>query len=333
MIRPFTLICALLAGSAGLFLYTKKHETTVLDQKITSIVRKTERIQQQTAMLRTQWALLNQPDHLAALSARLLTRLHPMTPEQYVRLASVINTLPQPSRQPAVFDPRDDVRITLGETAHHIGHVSAATIASDRTVSDRTAQAQQTELDTKIHSTQPVLMAGTEPEDGHLAATEHRPGEPPGHVSPRHEKSHAETMATRSSDETRGAATNSMVPPGGRTTLSAQASRDDTLLRSIDTLRQYTGVRSAGDQRLPTHFSKAPAATIRMATFHGRRPRAIATTAWRLAPIPAGKRAPGRYDSIALRSSQVSRGQNKNSSRSALGSYGDDLPPPTPRAR
>ncbi|QDH24119.1 hypothetical protein D5366_01290 [Neokomagataea tanensis] len=99
MIRPFTFACAFLAAASGLFLYTKKHNTTVLDQSITQIVRDTQKIQSQTAMLRTEWALLNQPDRLNALSARFLPDLHPMTPEQFVRLSAVEAKLPAPGGQ------------------------------------------------------------------------------------------------------------------------------------------------------------------------------------------------------------------------------------------
>jgi hypothetical protein len=106
MIRPFTIFCALLAGGSGLFLYTKKHETTVLDQQITKIVQDSERVRQQSAMLRTEWALLNQPDRLSALSTRLLPDLHPMAPAQFVRLASLDGTLPAPGSKALAPDPR-----------------------------------------------------------------------------------------------------------------------------------------------------------------------------------------------------------------------------------
>ncbi|GAJ30233.1 cell division protein FtsL [Acidomonas methanolica] len=106
MIRPFTVLCALLAGGSGLFLYTKKHETTVLDQNITQIVQSTERVRQQTAMLRTQWALLNQPDRLASLATRFLPHLRPMAPQQYVRLASAMDMLPAPGSHLVTVDPR-----------------------------------------------------------------------------------------------------------------------------------------------------------------------------------------------------------------------------------
>ncbi|AQS88898.1 hypothetical protein AA101099_2123 [Neoasaia chiangmaiensis NBRC 101099] len=107
MIRPFTIFCAVLAGGSGMFLYTKKHETTILDQQITQIVQSTEHVRQQTAMLRTQWALLNQPDRLGILSGRFLPQLHPMAPNQFVRLASAMETLPAPGSRPPATNPRE----------------------------------------------------------------------------------------------------------------------------------------------------------------------------------------------------------------------------------
>ncbi|MBS1063073.1 hypothetical protein JK185_08435 [Gluconobacter wancherniae] len=117
MIRPFTIACALLAGGSGLFLYTKKHETTVLDQQITKIVQDTQRVQSQTAMLRTEWALLNQPDRLSALSSRFLTSLHPMDPTQFVRMASLEQMLPAPGSKPVPVDPRKPLHDVVNRAA------------------------------------------------------------------------------------------------------------------------------------------------------------------------------------------------------------------------
>jgi len=99
MIRPFTAICALLAGTSGLFLYTEKHHTVLLDQQITRIVQDTQHIRERTAMLRAEWALLNQPDRLQALATRFLPGLQPMAPTQFVQLAQLPQVLP-PVSQP-----------------------------------------------------------------------------------------------------------------------------------------------------------------------------------------------------------------------------------------
>lgn len=112
MIRPFTICCALLAGFSGLFLYSKKHQTTVLDQQISKIVSDTQHIRQQTAMLQTQWALLNQPDRLSHLAARFEPQLQPMAPNQFVRMADLGGHLPAPGSVKTV-NPRDEIRATL----------------------------------------------------------------------------------------------------------------------------------------------------------------------------------------------------------------------------
>ncbi|MCG4259441.1 hypothetical protein K6W36_02425 [Acetobacter senegalensis] len=103
--RPFTCCCAVLAIASGFFLYTKKHQTTVLDQQISKIVSDTERMRSQTAMLRTEWALENQPERLTRLAEHHLASLHPMDPSQFVRMADLDKHLPSTGRGPAE-DPR-----------------------------------------------------------------------------------------------------------------------------------------------------------------------------------------------------------------------------------
>ena len=94
MIRPFTALCVLLAGASGLYLYSEKHRTTVLDQRISRIVQDTQHIREHTAMLRGEWELLNQPDRLKALAKRFLPELHPMAPVQFVQMAALAQHLP-----------------------------------------------------------------------------------------------------------------------------------------------------------------------------------------------------------------------------------------------
>lgn len=117
MIRPFTIACAVLAAGSGLFLYTKKHETTVLDQKITKVVQETQKVRAQTAMMRTEWALLNQPDRLNTLAARFLPDLHPMAPDQFIRMASLEARLPNPGSRPVPTDPRESLHEVVNRAA------------------------------------------------------------------------------------------------------------------------------------------------------------------------------------------------------------------------
>ncbi len=103
--RPFTCCCAVLAIASGFFLYTKKHQTTLLDQQISAIVLETEHVRGQTAMLRTEWALENQPERLAALVLKHAAYLQSMDPSQFVRMADLVQHLPDVAREPAPVAP------------------------------------------------------------------------------------------------------------------------------------------------------------------------------------------------------------------------------------
>ena len=105
MIRPFTAVCVLLAGTSGLYLYTEKHRTTVLDQQISKIVQDTQHVRERTAMLRAEWALLNQPDRLQALAGRFLPGLRPLAPTQFVQMASLAQHLPEIARPAPAAPP------------------------------------------------------------------------------------------------------------------------------------------------------------------------------------------------------------------------------------
>ena len=102
MIRPVTALCALLAAGSGLYLYTEKHRTTLLDQQISQIVQDTRQIRERTAGLRAEWALLNQPERLQSLAHRFLPELHPMTPAQFVQMAALAQRLPDVAPPPVV---------------------------------------------------------------------------------------------------------------------------------------------------------------------------------------------------------------------------------------
>ncbi|MBB2204989.1 cell division protein FtsL [Gluconacetobacter takamatsuzukensis] len=118
MMRSFTVLCAVMAGLSGFFLYTKKHQTTLLDHQIAQIVGDTQHIREQTAMLRAEWALLNQPDRLGSLSARFLPDMHPMAPTQFIQMASLAERLPAPGSRPlAAVDPRAHLDASLASHA------------------------------------------------------------------------------------------------------------------------------------------------------------------------------------------------------------------------
>ncbi|MUG04874.1 hypothetical protein GM556_04860 [Bombella sp. ESL0378] len=160
MIRFATLLCAAMAAGSGLFLYTKKHETLVLNQDIRKTVEETRRVQQETAILRTQWALLNQPDRLSALSQRVLPQLRQVEPTQFVQLANLRERLPAISHHVIAMTPaREQARRTLVAlttpaapttatphddsplTEHHITHThSPASIADKQSVTNHSLE-------------------------------------------------------------------------------------------------------------------------------------------------------------------------------------------------
>ncbi len=95
MIRPFTCLCMMLAAGAGLYLYQEKHRAQVLDREIMRVVKATDVARERTGMLRAEWALLNEPERLAALAERHLA-LKPLSPGQFVQLADLASRLPAP---------------------------------------------------------------------------------------------------------------------------------------------------------------------------------------------------------------------------------------------
>ncbi|MDF7675002.1 hypothetical protein PT277_06670 [Acetobacteraceae bacterium ESL0709] len=129
MIRPVTFLCALMAALSGLFLYTKKHNTLLLDEKITQLVHDTRRVQEQTVMLRTEWALLNQPDRLTALSERFLPQLESVQPRQFVKMDKLASVLPAISHKP--------VQVSIAQTTEQ--HAGPTTQPQPATQTDASA--------------------------------------------------------------------------------------------------------------------------------------------------------------------------------------------------
>lgn len=305
MIRPFTIVCALLAGGSGMFLYTKKHETTVLDQQITSIVQKTERVRQQTAMLRTQWALLNQPDRLSTLSTRFLAQLHPMAPNQYVRLASMVASLPAPSTKPAYHDPRESLSIAVSNAP-----VAESYKAPEKKTLPSSAPAARDETKTLIAS------AETTPRRPALAPVS-APAPEPVRIAPR---------PTR------------VAPPAPRPTieLAQQTSHahmvSDELGQPAHHPRRFGAVVHATTRNTPAQGSNGQEAGVRLASFRGDRPQATAATAWRNAHASGATHTARPHTDIAMQSPKPHHVQSDSGSSSSLAGYGDALPPPMPLA-
>ncbi len=93
MIKPATCLCLLAACGSGLYLYSEKHRTALLDREIGQVIHRTEAARARTGLLRAEWALLNEPGRLSDMAGRYLT-LHPMAPTQFVPVAMLAAHLP-----------------------------------------------------------------------------------------------------------------------------------------------------------------------------------------------------------------------------------------------
>jgi hypothetical protein len=95
MIRPFTCLCLAAACGSGLYLYSEKHRTVLLDREISSVINATQADRARTGLLRAEWALLNEPGRLQEMADKYLS-LKPMAPTQFVQLADLSSHLPSP---------------------------------------------------------------------------------------------------------------------------------------------------------------------------------------------------------------------------------------------
>ncbi len=107
MIKPFTCLCLFAAFGAGLYLYSEKHRTALLDRDIGQVIHKAEAARARTGLLRAEWALLNEPGRLADMAGRYLT-LHPMAPTQFVQVSDLAAHLPAVMTAPADNAADDD---------------------------------------------------------------------------------------------------------------------------------------------------------------------------------------------------------------------------------
>lgn len=93
MIRPFTFVALLLAGTSGLYLYQTKHRAEVLDGEITHTLRQVAAARERIGLLRAEWALLNEPDRLGQLAGQHLD-LQPLQPSRFVATADLASRIP-----------------------------------------------------------------------------------------------------------------------------------------------------------------------------------------------------------------------------------------------
>ena len=116
MIRPISVVCMLMAGGSGLYLYQTKHRALLLDREITHTVKQTEVARERITALRAEWALLNEPERLSELNAHHLG-LRTLSPAQFVALSDLAARLPAPLPPGAVVlpEPSEEVAVNTPE--------------------------------------------------------------------------------------------------------------------------------------------------------------------------------------------------------------------------
>lgn len=353
MFRPFTVICAVLAGGSGLFLYTKKHQTTELDQQISKIVADTQHIRQQTAVLQTEWALLNQPDRLSHLAARFETNLKPMDPKQFVRMADLRHHLPAPvighdgasqtlaNAAPATVAPAATAQLAANATqggASQGGAILAGAILASTSVSvtgGHEASPEERPVTDTVRRTTPLVVAQT---DDASSATPVHPAQS-RHADPlelhasearkiavaQRETGRNLTVATADSAATPKRATHRAAQPTDALALALSpaptTSRRTTRVALNDAAPTQRHIASHDDQDALATATRHPAREVqsrepqtRLAL--GGRPAAPVTTvaAWRPATAPRYVEARATYGGSLL----------------GRPSIGGGLPPPMP---
>jgi hypothetical protein len=106
VIRPFTLIAAILFVLSGAYLFAVKHRSQVLDDQIAAAAQGTRLDQARIRVLQAQWALEVDPSRLADLSTRF-TGLQPMKPSQLMTLAALGSALPAAGAPVPEQNPED----------------------------------------------------------------------------------------------------------------------------------------------------------------------------------------------------------------------------------
>src|SRR5580698_5948914 len=99
MIRPVTLICWVLALSAGLYLYRAKHEVELIDQHIDQIAKQTADLRVESRGLLDEWIRLGEPEQLHKYSDEYLG-LQPISPGQFARMSDLSARLPPTQPDP-----------------------------------------------------------------------------------------------------------------------------------------------------------------------------------------------------------------------------------------
>jgi hypothetical protein len=137
MIRPFTLLSAILFVVSGAYLFVVKHQARMLDDQIAAVTQATRLDQQRIRVLQAQWALEADPSRLAQLSTQF-TALQPMKPSQLVTLASLGSVLPAPGSAAPGPNPLDAAPVLPVPAPMPAAVASAAQPAGQPTVQPAT---------------------------------------------------------------------------------------------------------------------------------------------------------------------------------------------------
>lgn len=140
MIRPITLITALMAILSGLYLYYSKNAVLMLDRRIEKIARDTMTVGEQTRLLHAEWMLLNDPERLRQFSDRYLT-LKPLTPTQFTTLADLAGRMPAPRMPEPEPAPQPNTQPATDVTANPQNAVTRTIMAADPIPTEEAAPA------------------------------------------------------------------------------------------------------------------------------------------------------------------------------------------------
>jgi hypothetical protein len=116
MIRPITMICWILALSAGLYLYRAKHEVGLMDRHIDQIAKDTNDLRVESRRLLDDWIRLGEPEQLRKYSDQYLG-LKAVAPTQFVRLTDLAGRLPGPRADPVDVPPETVDQVQVARSA------------------------------------------------------------------------------------------------------------------------------------------------------------------------------------------------------------------------
>ncbi|MBP0445586.1 hypothetical protein J8J14_12440 [Roseomonas sp. SSH11] len=147
MIRPLTFLSLVAAAGAGLHLYSVKHEVAQLEKVLRETVKQTEVARERTAVLRAEWALLNEPERLRAAATRNLP-LEVMQTNQFVRAAELERRLPAAvafAGAPSLFAPAPSQRPGASNNVAVASAIPASMAVPDASAAPHLAQAPAAE--------------------------------------------------------------------------------------------------------------------------------------------------------------------------------------------